>query len=533
MALKGSTTEEKIWNFLKSKGLTSAGTAGLMGNLFAESGLNPINLQDSYEKSLGYTNNSYTIAVDNGKYKNFANDSAGYGLAQWTYSSRKRSLLNFSSQSKKSIGDLEMQLNFLYNELSSTYSEVLSVLKSTNSVRTASNKVLTDFENPKNKGSSVQDTRAMYSQTYYDKYSNLSVKPSTDTKGYKLVQEAKKHLGKPYVFGANGPNSFDCSGFIKYVYNTAIDYGMNARTAFTQEKLGKSVSSQTPMAGDLVFFTDTYQSGNIPNISHVGMFIGEGDTFIQASGSNVNIANLSNSYWKSHYYSTKRLLVESETYSDGVVGSGGEYTSNSSIDTITGLSGGLPLSNVNEYVEELENAIDTFSEPENSYCSLVDLTNGGEFKFYLPESYTESLPISWDTNANIIGRSVPATGYNSSGPRSIPLELTLVAGAGYYSSPGKSHNEIMDLMYKDIAFIKSLVYPNYDYTIVQPPSVVLLSLGSKIKLRGVVSSLNITYGKPKDSQNRSMMVIISLTVSQVSDEPPGRSDVLSGNLRSY
>ena len=89
MGLIGETTPEKIWNFLKSKGLSSCGAAGLMGNLYAESGLNPQNLQTSYDKKLGHTDASYTAAVDNGSYGNFARDGAGYGLAQWTYHTRK------------------------------------------------------------------------------------------------------------------------------------------------------------------------------------------------------------------------------------------------------------------------------------------------------------------------------------------------------------------------------------------------------------------------------------------------------------
>ena len=83
MGLIGETTPEKIWNFLKSKGLSSCGAAGLMGNLYAESGLNPQNLQNSYEKKMGHTDASYTAAVDNGSHGNFARDGAGYGLAQW------------------------------------------------------------------------------------------------------------------------------------------------------------------------------------------------------------------------------------------------------------------------------------------------------------------------------------------------------------------------------------------------------------------------------------------------------------------
>ena len=87
--------ETTIWNFLKSNGLNDYGAAGLMGNLFAESGLKPNNLQNSYESVLNMNDNAYVSAVDSGKYTNFANDRAGFGLAQWTYPSRKQALLSF------------------------------------------------------------------------------------------------------------------------------------------------------------------------------------------------------------------------------------------------------------------------------------------------------------------------------------------------------------------------------------------------------------------------------------------------------
>ena len=78
--LTGKTNEEKIWNYLTAAGLNACGTAGLMGNLYVESGLIPTNLQNTYEKKLGYTDAAYTAAVDSGAYDNFAKDSAGYGL---------------------------------------------------------------------------------------------------------------------------------------------------------------------------------------------------------------------------------------------------------------------------------------------------------------------------------------------------------------------------------------------------------------------------------------------------------------------
>ena len=62
--LAGKNNEEKIWNYLKDAGRNDFGTAGLMGNLYAESGLIPNNVENLYEKRLGVTDASYTAAVD-------------------------------------------------------------------------------------------------------------------------------------------------------------------------------------------------------------------------------------------------------------------------------------------------------------------------------------------------------------------------------------------------------------------------------------------------------------------------------------
>lgn len=148
MALKGSTTEEKIWNYLVGNGLSEYGAAGLMGNLYAESGLSPTNLQNSYEKKLGYTDDTYTTSVDNGDYQNFVRDSAGYGLAQWTFWSRKQNLLTFVRARNKSIGDLETQLAFLIEEMKQSYSSVYQKLRTAGDVLGASNAVLLQFERP-------------------------------------------------------------------------------------------------------------------------------------------------------------------------------------------------------------------------------------------------------------------------------------------------------------------------------------------------------------------------------------------------
>ena len=171
-----STNAQIIWNYFKSKGFSDCGIAGLMGNLYAESGLIPTNLQNSYEKKLGMTDSQYTSAVDNGTYKNFVKDSAGYGLAQWTFWSRKQSLLQFCQSRGKSIGDLNTQLDFLYQELTTSYPSLVQTLKTTTSVTAASTAVLLQFERPADQGAAVQQKRANYGQEYYNQFADISSK---------------------------------------------------------------------------------------------------------------------------------------------------------------------------------------------------------------------------------------------------------------------------------------------------------------------------------------------------------------------
>lgn len=195
--LGGSTTVEStqevttdgndktIWNFLKGKGLNDFAIAGIMGNIYAESGFKPTNLQNAYEKKLGYTDDSYTAAVDNGSYGNFVRDSAGYGLAQWTYWSRKQALLEYARSVGKSIGDLSMQLDFMWKEMQG-YKSMMTTLNSATSVLEASNAVLLQYERPADQSESAQNKRAGYGKTYYDKYAGKATEPSPAATLYRV-----------------------------------------------------------------------------------------------------------------------------------------------------------------------------------------------------------------------------------------------------------------------------------------------------------------------------------------------------------
>ena len=163
-------TEADIYAYFKAQGMTDCGVAGLMGNLYAESGLRADNLQNSFEKKLGMDDETYTAAVDSGAYGNFVKDSAGYGLAQWTFWSRKQALLTFAHGKGASIGDLRMQCEFLMKELTESYKSVLAVLKSAGTIRQASDAVLLGYERPADQSRAVQEKRVSYGETYLERY---------------------------------------------------------------------------------------------------------------------------------------------------------------------------------------------------------------------------------------------------------------------------------------------------------------------------------------------------------------------------
>ena len=150
--------KRQIWEALLEAGLTPAGAAGVMGNLQAESALDPRNLQNSFERSLGMTDECYTRAVDAGTYTRFVQDRAGYGLAQWTHPARKRSLLDFARGCGCSIGDGAMQVRFLLSEIRGT--PLFAFLCSTQDTAAASDRVLLEYERPADTSSSVRAYRA-------------------------------------------------------------------------------------------------------------------------------------------------------------------------------------------------------------------------------------------------------------------------------------------------------------------------------------------------------------------------------------
>ena len=171
--------EKTIWDYFMKKIGNAYGIAGLMGNIFAESGCRSNNVQNSFEKKLGLNDETYTLAVDSGAYGNFVRDGAGYGLAQWTFWSRKEALLKFAREKGRSIGDLQMQLDFLWKELKVSYPAVLTVLQNADNVREASDAVLIWYERPADQSDAVQVKRAGCGEGYLKKYGGSAEKPAS------------------------------------------------------------------------------------------------------------------------------------------------------------------------------------------------------------------------------------------------------------------------------------------------------------------------------------------------------------------
>ena len=123
-----------------------------------------------------------------------------------------------------------------------------------------------------------------------------------------IERTAKSHLGKVYVWGANGPYSFDCSGFTKAVF---AQYQIEIpRVSREQAKIGRIVPWNYLQKGDLIFFDSKKSS----RVSHVGIYLGDGK-FIHASSSRhkVVISNLTSKYYKTHFKWGRRV-TESNRY---------------------------------------------------------------------------------------------------------------------------------------------------------------------------------------------------------------------------
>lgn len=137
----------------------------------------------------------------------------------------------------------------------------------------------------------------------YKSYLSTDSSSSSSDAGSRIIAEAKKYLGVPYVYGGTSPSGFDCSGFVYYVYRQC-GYSIT-RTATTQNGDGTKVDRSQLKPGDILIFYNSAMSG----IGHSGIYIGDGQFIHSSSGSGkVVISSLSSNYYNTHYYSARRIV---------------------------------------------------------------------------------------------------------------------------------------------------------------------------------------------------------------------------------
>lgn len=117
-----------------------------------------------------------------------------------------------------------------------------------------------------------------------------------------IITTAEKYLGVPYVFGASGPDTFDCSGFTRFVY--AQHKISIPRNSLSQSEAGVLVSTQNMKKGDLLIFVDTYKAG----ISHVAIYIEDGKFIHAVPATGVSYGSLNTTYWKTRLHSVRRII---------------------------------------------------------------------------------------------------------------------------------------------------------------------------------------------------------------------------------
>ncbi len=220
--IQGGNVEEKVWYALRNAGFSEYATAGLMGNIYGESGFNPTGIEGGYNENNG-----------------------GIGLCQWTNSGRgskgRNTNLKRYAQSKGSEWKNEdIQIQFLITEVTgkgeakgyaskafisnSLYGRYYTEndWKNANSVEDATRAFCATFERPGAAyfNSSMQK-RVNAAKGYYDKYKGKDLSEFsgvTSETAQKVLKAAEGKLGCAYVWGATGPNTFDCSGFTQWCY---------------------------------------------------------------------------------------------------------------------------------------------------------------------------------------------------------------------------------------------------------------------------------------------------------------------------
>ena len=248
--------QKKIYNYLTEKmDLNMAAACAVMTNLYAESGMQPNNLENTYNTRFGLSDSEYTHRVNKGKKHNgryttgygstryFTKDYCGYGICQWTSLGRRKNLLKKAVKKDVSIGNLKMQLQFLKEELQNSYPQVWATLQgvpnNATGVYLAATHFCVAFEIPANTNATAASRAKTALSTYWKIYSGKSAsvkgKSFLGLCGYSYPGSVKKGVG------------VTCSGHV------ISNYTIKKVSAKILNSKGRAVCSSTKRPGACVY----------------------------------------------------------------------------------------------------------------------------------------------------------------------------------------------------------------------------------------------------------------------------------------
>lgn len=191
------TVQEYIISECRKESLTEEAIAALLAQIQAESAFKVNNLEDTANTKLGMTDEQYTAAVDNGTYTNFVLDGYGYGIYQLTFYTRKQNFLNYVRARNGSIGDLKLQVGFMFWEFKSYFAGLWSQMKSSRDLYALTKDLLEKWENPYEQ---VQNliSRYEYAKSWYSKlkdYKEVGKSMTTNEAIERVLSIAKNEIG--------------------------------------------------------------------------------------------------------------------------------------------------------------------------------------------------------------------------------------------------------------------------------------------------------------------------------------------------
>ena len=293
----------------------NSAACGILANMEAESGIRPDNLQNSYETSLGYTDQSYTEAVDSGEYslEQFKTDSAGYGLIQWTDGGRKELLYKNTKGKGSSIADISGQMDTVLIELDNwgLTNKLKAVPETVEGAKQAAYIFCTEFEIPANKEERAKE-RESAATRYWEAYQNGSLGGATSSEtaaltgplADKIITYIDRAIGNPAKDTIKSNSGTQCvdlvADYLVAVFGIADnsigngkDVAYNVASRYPKQFQLISVDSRTQLhKGDIVSYTgngrfnDTYGhtgiaiSGNSSTQTIIDQWNGSGKVFL-------------------------------------------------------------------------------------------------------------------------------------------------------------------------------------------------------------------------------------------------------------